>query len=397
MSDFNYKKYLKNNPLLQKTEVNEEKLITESKETTEEIQTEMSNPIMRKGEKGDDSIEKETEKMRMKEDDRTDAEQEGYKDGFEDAKDDIEGALKKMKVSELKAKIKEDIISLLQEDEVEYETPLEEEVDVEDKVSEDMGAGLIGSLILMIGSMGVGKVLDKIKDKYPEEVAKFNKAVGSAQKGSGKTGSSAGRFVTEDMGAGLIGSLILMVGSVGVGKVLDKLKDKYPEEVAKFNKMVGSAQKGSGKTGSSAGRFVTEDEEVSEDMGVGLIGSLILMIGSMGVGKVLDKIKDKYPEEVAKFNKMAGAAQRGSGKMGSPTGRFVTEDEVEIDIEDEVEIEEPKLDASVAQTGLSDDEKQIQDALKLAYDNAVAIGDEKLSDQIGNSITFFTRTHVVER
>ena len=63
MSDFNYKKYLKNNPLLQKTEVNEEKLITEAKTTTEE----MSNPVMRKGEKGDDSIEKETEKMRMKE------------------------------------------------------------------------------------------------------------------------------------------------------------------------------------------------------------------------------------------------------------------------------------------------------------------------------------------
>ena len=195
MSDFNYKKYLKNNPLLQKTEVNEEKLITEAKTTTEE----MSNPVMRKGEKGDDSIEKETEKMRMKEDDRTDAEQEGYKDGFEDAKDDIEGALKKMKVSELKAKIKEDIISLLQEDEIEYETPLEEE------------------------------------------------------------------------------------------------------------------------------------------------------------------------------------------------------EEVEIDIEDKVEVEEPELDASVAQTGLSDDEKDIQDALKLAYDNAQAIGDEKLADQIGNSITFFTRTHVVER
>ena len=143
MSDFNYKEYLKNNPLLQKIEVNEEKLITEAKTTTEE----MSNPVMRKGEKGDDSIEKETEKMRMKEDDRTDAEQEGYKDGFEDAKDDIEGALKKMKVSELKAKIKEDIISLLQEDEVEYETPLEEKVDVdidvEDKVSEDMGVGLL--------------------------------------------------------------------------------------------------------------------------------------------------------------------------------------------------------------------------------------------------------------
>jgi hypothetical protein len=71
------------------------------------------------------------------------------------------------------------------------------------------------------------------------------------------------------------------------------------------------------------------------------------------------------------------------------------EDEVEVDVEDEVE--EPALDAEVAQSGLSDDEKEIQDSLKLAYDNALAIGDQKLADQIGNSITFFTRTHVVER
>ena len=73
------------------------------------------------------------------------------------------------------------------------------------------------------------------------------------------------------------------------------------------------------------------------------------------------------------------------------------EDEVEVDVEDEVEVEEPALDAEVAQSGLSDDEKEIQDSLKLAYDNALAIGDQKLADQIGNSITFFTRTHVVER
>ena len=55
----------------------------------------------------------------VKEDARTDAEQEGYKDGFEDAKDDIEAELKKMKVSELKAKIREDIIEFLSEQEEE--------------------------------------------------------------------------------------------------------------------------------------------------------------------------------------------------------------------------------------------------------------------------------------
>ena len=71
------------------------------------------------------------------------------------------------------------------------------------------------------------------------------------------------------------------------------------------------------------------------------------------------------------------------------------EDEVEVEDEIEVDVEEPSIDT--ADAGLSQDEQDIQDSLKLAYDNAVAIGDQKLADQIGNSITFFTRTHVVER
>ncbi len=72
------------------------------------------------------------------------------------------------------------------------------------------------------------------------------------------------------------------------------------------------------------------------------------------------------------------------------------EDEVEDDIEMDIDVEEPTADVK-PEVGLSQDEQEIQDSLKLAYDNAVAIGDEKLADQIGNSITFFTRTHVVER
>ena len=75
----------------------------------------------------------------------------------------------------------------------------------------------------------------------------------------------------------------------------------------------------------------------------------------------------------------------------------LSEAEEEVDVKDEVEVdvEEPPMD--IANAGLSQDEQEIQDSLKIAYDNAVAIGDTKLADQIGNSITFFTRTHVVER
>ena len=42
-------------------------------------------------------------------------------------------------------------------------------------------------------------------------------------------------------------------------------------------------------------------------------------------------------------------------------------------------------------------ENDIQSNLKKAYDNAVSIGDEKLANQIANTITFFTRAHVVPR
>jgi hypothetical protein len=65
--------------------------------------------------------------------------------------------------------------------------------------------------------------------------------------------------------------------------------------------------------------------------------------------------------------------------------------EEEMDAEVNVDVE-----ASPTQ-GLSAEEQEIQNSLKIAYDSAVAVGDQKLADQIGNSITFFTRTHVVER
>ena len=78
------------------------------------------------------------EKEDMKEDARTDAEQEGYKDGFDDAKDDVKDALSKMKVSELKAKIKEQILSELTLSEADEEVDVD--IDVEDEVEVEAGA-----------------------------------------------------------------------------------------------------------------------------------------------------------------------------------------------------------------------------------------------------------------
>jgi hypothetical protein len=75
------------------------------------------------------------------------------------------------------------------------------------------------------------------------------------------------------------------------------------------------------------------------------------------------------------------------------------EEEEDVEIDDEVEVED-EIDMEPTESpsaGLTPEEQEIQNSLKIAYDNATAMGDEKLANQIGNSITFFTRTHVVER
>jgi len=71
------------------------------------------------------------------------------------------------------------------------------------------------------------------------------------------------------------------------------------------------------------------------------------------------------------------------------------EDEVEVDAEaDDIEIERPGVKTTV-DVGLSPEEEVVQDSLKAAMDAANELGNQKLADQIGNTITFFTREFVV--
>ncbi len=104
------------------------------KEMDEVSWNDKNNPTRNKavGERDPKKVGQSTAAYSINEDARTDAEQEGYKDGFEDAKDDIEGALKKMKVSELKDKIKTEIVSALSEQE-----DVDVDIDVEDEVTVD--------------------------------------------------------------------------------------------------------------------------------------------------------------------------------------------------------------------------------------------------------------------
>ena len=73
-------------------------------------------------------------------------------------------------------------------------------------------------------------------------------------------------------------------------------------------------------------------------------------------------------------------------------------EKVDVDIEKDVEIDdesvETDIDVKGSMPGEDEDEIAVQSLLMKAQEEAEKLGDEKLTDQIGNTITYFTRAHV---
>jgi len=77
----------------------------------------------------------------------------------------------------------------------------------------------------------------------------------------------------------------------------------------------------------------------------------------------------------------------------------VEDDEnVDVDIEKDVKVDDEEsevdIDVKASMPGESEDVEEVQALLMKAQEAAEAFGDEKLMDQIGNTITYFTRSHV---
>jgi hypothetical protein len=75
-------------------------------------------------------------------------------------------------------------------------------------------------------------------------------------------------------------------------------------------------------------------------------------------------------------------------------------EDVDIDIEKEVSIDDESVESDIevdaSMPGESGDEVAVQSLLMKAQEEAAKLGDEKLTDQIGNTITYFTRAHVAQ-
>jgi len=83
--------------------------------------------------------------------------------------------------------------------------------------------------------------------------------------------------------------------------------------------------------------------------------------------------------------------------MNSELSEAKKDEEVE-DIKDvDVTVGDEETTADVTTVDVDPNVKAVQDALTQAQAAAEKLGDDKLTDQIGNTITFFTRSHIVDK
>jgi len=178
-----------------------------------------------------------------------------------------------------------------------------------------------------------------------------------------------------------------------------------------------------------------EPKDVSEklirefDAGVVAVGAPLVMsivaagVAKMGYEAVMDMIKEKFPREDAAYSReedmeMSEAMRGGDDEMDEMMrgGSVYDEDDtmreqedvdvdvdekedIDVDVEKDVDVDdvskESDIEVKSELPGEDADVSAILGLLTKAQERATDMGDEKLMDQIGNTITYYTRAHVV--
>ena len=119
------------------------------------------------------------------------------------------------------------------------------------------------------------------------------------------------------------------------------------------------------------------------------------------LGMEENKNENKTPNKMKKseLKEMIKAAMMAETSVDEAEKVDVTDDEnIDVDIEKDVKIDDEEsevdIDVKASMPGENEDVEEVQALLMKAQQAAADLGDEKLTDQIGNTITYFTRSHV---
>jgi len=127
------------------------------------------------------------------------------------------------------------------------------------------------------------------------------------------------------------------------------------------------------------------------------------------LGMEENKNENKTPNKMKKseLKEMIKAAMMAETSVSEAEKVDVTDDEnvdvkdeenVDVDVEKDVKVDDTEsevdVDVKASMPGEGEDVEEVQALLMKAQEAAKGLGDEKLTDQIGNTITYFTRSHV---
>ena len=414
MDNFDFKKYLASGRIHQDhDQINEKK--EDSKKGNKEEQKRLEGAI-RDNRDHKFNIDKDEDEQRKKlKKLQKDAKKESGKGkkGNEDEQKRAEGAIKdakdhkknldkdikadEKKLAKLKKDFKKDVVK-------ESEGVSEKKMKQGYKDREDESdAERLGS---SEDSAGVGSKKHKQKDERDLSYGKFGKR-DAEKKGKNKINKENVELNEFDAGVVAVGAPIVMsvvaagVAKMGYDAVMDLIKAKFPKEDAKY-----SAEEDIEVSVDEAGKKPMYDEDDKD---------AVKESSRMKKSDLKAKIKEAILAELTLAESGFEASDAGAqyhDSLYTEAEEDVdvdidaeeevdvdvdVEDEVSVDAEgDDIEIERPAVKAKV-QVGLSPEEEIVQDSLKAAMDAADALGNEKLADQIGNTITFFTREYVVGR
>ena len=264
----------------------------------------------------------------------------------------------------------------------------------------------------------VGKAITALneEDQIAEGLGEKIQGIGS---GLGMTAMFVGGNMAMGSAAGgvegFIAGAIAFVLSLIVGGII-KSRNNEAQEAPKSNKMKKSELKEMIKAAMMAETSVEETlVDADQDMAEAILNALggeaafEAVVRSMSTDDAqvyLGGIMRDHDIEMGSVDEVPGF----EGTMDALDALSIREEEedvedVEIDTEEEVDVDvdmdmdsEPEgIDVKQdAKAELGGDVGDVQDNLEAALMAARELGDEKLEDQIGNTLTFFTRQHVVK-
>ena len=118
----------------------------------------------------------------------------------------------------------------------------------------------------------------------------------------------------------------------------------------------------------------------------------------MKKSELKEKIKEMVLSEMEKDVNITDETPENEEDFLAEVDRILAEADEEVAVDDaEVAVgDEENIDVDTT-VKVDPNVKAVQDSLTQAQAAAQKLGDPKLTDQIGNTITFFTRTHVVDK